>query len=794
MKFNLLKLISGLLTLSIIMLSTIMIIAEIYNEYNSFTNATKKMQAEYMNQQKELVKQDVKRVIRTIEYEHNLTEKRLKRSINNNVTRAFETIRFLWKKYHKIKTKKQITELIKDSLRPVHFWQGRGYYFILSLDGTEVLNSAYPELEGKNLSNSKDAEIRNSIRETIRYYKEGNSDRYLKGKWAKPTVKDTSKYEEISYTKLFKPYGWLIGTAEYLDEVKHQIQNDLLNQLANYRFGHEGYIFINHYDGRALLSNGQRIQTEKKLWESSGVGSKSVFDKELKAVTNKEGGFIYYKWKKLSSDSIVPKISFVYGLPEWQWIVGAGVYIDDLEKNTQILHNKLRLKFKNDLIRNIVILLLTLSVLLTIWFLLVRRIKTELSLFLSFFNQAAHSNQMISLDNIRFKEFYSLAKNANIMLQKKLVAEQEMLKIKKLESVGTLAGGIAHDFNNLLTGIFGNISLAKLQLKPENKIYRYMESAENAIERATGLTKQLLTFAKGGDPVKEDVDIETLVRDTAEFNLRGSNIKLDFQPTPFFWTTKADKGQFSQVIANLVINAKQAMTDGGTLQIRITNWDKKQNWIKIIIKDEGAGIPDEYINKIFDPYFTTKEEGTGLGLATVYSIVQKHGGKIEVESEINTGATFTIYLPAIKTDTHKPLSQVTATGKTNHPLFKGRVLLMDDTEMIRDTGNQMLQAIGLDVTLCEEGYCAIEQYRKALETDKTFDLVILDLTVPGGMGGRRTAEKILALDPHAKIVVSSGYSTDPIMANFKEYGFLGVIVKPYRMEELYKILQQISSL
>ena len=803
MKINLVKLISGILILTIVLLSLSMIIFEVLGKYNEYAADSKKMRIKYVEQQKQMVKREVERVIHTINYERVHSIIRLKKEIKSNVNHAYSIIQYLWEKYHQTKTKAQITHLVKDALSPIRFSEDRGYYFILDLDGNEILNPAFPEMEGKNLLASKDKEIQNNIRETIRWFKAGNSEMYQRGKWFKPKAKSTKKYFGISYSKLFKPYNWCIGTAEYLDEVESKIQDELIDQIAEYRFGAEGYIFINRYDGRAILSNGKRIRNNKTLWEAFGQKAKSVFDKELKAVQNKDGDYIYYSWEKLSSDTLVPKVSFIYGIPEWQWIVGAGVYIDDVEKDIENLRSTMLLKFKRNLFRNILILLIILAFFLFIWMILVRQIKNELSVFISFFKQAAHSNQMISLKDIKFKEFYTLAKDANIMLQKKLEAEEEMLKTKKLESIGILAGGIAHDFNNLLAGIFGNISLAKLNLKPDDKIYRYIESAEKAIERAVGLTKQLLTFSKGGDPVKEDINIGNLINDIAVFNLRGSSVKLDFQPALSIWLTKVDKGQFSQVIANLVINAKQAMPAGGTLYINIENCDKKtdcagiphssKNWIKITIRDEGTGIPEKYLNRIFDPYFTTKQDGSGLGLATVYSIIRKHGGIIKVDSELNRGTTFTIYLTAVEVSDTSSSQLDNVSNKTNQSTYTGRILLMDDNELVRESGRDMIESLGFDVEICEEGISAVELYKKSKTNNKSFDLVILDLTIPGGMGGLETAKKLLSIDPQARLIVSSGYSNDPVMANYHNYGFMGVIEKPYLIDDLRKIIKQALS-
>ncbi|MGD1076111.1 MAG: PAS domain S-box protein, partial [Thermodesulfovibrionales bacterium] len=366
--------------------------------------------------------------------------------------------------------------------------------------------------------------------------------------------------------------------------------------------------------------------------------------------------------------------------------------------------------------------------------------------------------------------------------------EGELLKVLKLESLGVLAGGIAHDFNNILTAIMGNISLAMLYVKPGNELFDRLLEAENASMRARSLTQQLLTFSKGGTPVKKTASIVDLIKESAGFVLRGSHVKCDFILEDKIWPVEVDEGQMSQVIQNLVINADQAMPDGGTISVRVENNVvgsedslplREGRYVKIMINDHGIGIPDEYREKIFDPFFTTKQKGSGLGLSTAYSIIKKHDGYITVESEIGSGTTFFIYLPASR----KRIAKKQAVGGV--PISgAGKVLFMDDEEMVRNTAGEMLRRIGYTVEFARDGAQLIEVYVKALVSGQPFDAVIMDLTIPGGMGGKETIKKLLEIDPAVKAIVSSGYSNDPVMADYKKHGFVGVIAKPYRIKQL----------
>ena len=373
--------------------------------------------------------------------------------------------------------------------------------------------------------------------------------------------------------------------------------------------------------------------------------------------------------------------------------------------------------------------------------------------------------------------------------------ETELFRTQKLESVGVLAGGIAHDFNNLLTAILGNISLAKDQISPGNTIFENLEDTEKAAMRAVTLTRQLLTFSKGGAPVKKIATITELIKDSASFSMRGANVKCEYQLPQDLWPIEVDAGQLSQVSQNLVINACQAMPDGGTLTIRGANEILSEHdqpplpagaYVKLSFHDQGSGISKENLLKIFDPYFTSKETGSGLGLAISYSIIKKHDGLIIVDSEPGNGSTFSIYLPATGGD---GLAQERVKKKIT--INTAKVLFMDDDETIVRMATRILQHLGCEVVAAMDGEEAIKLYFKAKEQGEPFDVVVMDLTIPGGMGGREAIGKIRAVDQEIKAIVSSGYATDSIMANFKEYGFNGVVAKPYTIEEFSKVLSEV---
>ncbi|MBU0943396.1 MAG: PAS domain S-box protein [Proteobacteria bacterium] len=374
--------------------------------------------------------------------------------------------------------------------------------------------------------------------------------------------------------------------------------------------------------------------------------------------------------------------------------------------------------------------------------------------------------------------------------------EEELLKIRKLESIGVLAGGIAHDFNNILSAILGNIELAAYRIGEEDiKTANLLADAQKASRRAAKLTQQLLTFSKGGVPVREATTLPEIVTDSAEFVLHGSQVFCTYSFPDELWLVDVDSGQIGQVIQNIILNAKHAMPEGGAIMIRCSNvQDAAQeallsvdtgDYVRITIQDTGTGIPQEIRDKVFDPYFTTKEEGSGLGLAICHSIINKHDGYLSVDSVFGKGTTFTIYLPAV----FSPDSRSEEKPGVVSSVRAARIMVMDDDEMVCKVAAAQLTILGHEPVLVGDGVQAINRYQELQDRGTPIDLVIMDLTIPGGMGGQEAAQKLLQLDPKAKIIVASGYSTDPVMANCREYGFCSAVAKPFDLLELSRAIE-----
>lgn len=374
-------------------------------------------------------------------------------------------------------------------------------------------------------------------------------------------------------------------------------------------------------------------------------------------------------------------------------------------------------------------------------------------------------------------------------------AENDLLTIQKLESIGTLAGGLAHDLNNILTGLFGNLSLAKALLNSKDPAHDFVVKAEDSLNRVTHITNKLLTFSKGGQPIVEQIGLAELAVDVIEFDLSGSNVIPVFNFEKPLWFANVDKGQIQQVFSNLTMNANQAMPRGGQLYVSLSNFDNSSAiipglnsglYIKVEIKDEGEGIDPSKIKNIFDPYFSTKQTGRGLGLASAHSIVSQHQGLILVDSKIDHGTLFTIYLPAVKKQniTKKEKKEIEEeVVNENH-----KVLLVDDDHVVCSIGEQFLKTLNCSVVIANNNKQAIDKFLEARNSGQPFNIAILDLTIPGESGGVETAQQLLHIDTTVKMIVSSGYSDDPVMANYADYGFSAILAKPYTLENLRKVL------
>ncbi len=370
--------------------------------------------------------------------------------------------------------------------------------------------------------------------------------------------------------------------------------------------------------------------------------------------------------------------------------------------------------------------------------------------------------------------------------------EEELLRRRNLESLGVLAGGIAHDFNNFLTVVQGNVELARMAAEDPRTVRESLDDIAGACERAAFLASQLLTFSKGGSPVRRLVPVAAIVADAVNLARAGAAMAINAHISAGLWSAQIDPGQIGQVLHNVLLNAREAMPEGGLVELSAANVlaeDAAGNtgqYVRIAVRDYGSGIPADVLPRIFDPYFTTKPRGAGLGLTSAYSIVRKHGGIISVSSQPGQGTLVTIDLPASRAAVAPPPAEISSENRG-----PWRLLVMDDEGAIRKLLKSILTTLGHEVTCAADGAEAIALYESALSSGRRFDAVLLDLTVPGGMGGIDAAARLKEMDRSAKLIVSSGYSDSQVLSDFRQYGFDDMIAKPWRAAQVGAVFERV---
>lgn len=884
----------------------------IREERQTFVRESALMKKNFLSEHKNRIKQETRRVLDYIRFTRANIDKNLRRQLKERVYEAYQIAGGIYNRFHNQLNTPRIEEMILAALRPIRFNRDRGYYYIYRMDGTLLLYPVKPETEGSNQFDLRDKRGVYVVRKEIaaaKQYGEG----FVVNTAAQAPGDPETIFPKIVFVKTFKPLNWYIGSKEYRVDFVAETQKAVLNRISNIRFGQDGYVFVFSLDGDVLLNASEPGMEGQNIWNVEGEDGKVVFRKISSAARSDGGDFVQYSWRRPSTGQVSRKLSYVARMDDWKWIVGAGVYLDEIDHAIAAKSIAMKQAVKNQFLKIALLFLILFVVAVLITLLFSRIVRKEFKVFMNFFKRAAVSHEPIDKEKLFALEFRNLADSVNEMLDErrkveislkeseerlavtfrsiadgvistdthnriillnrtaekltgwthheafgkplaeifkperqnggwfllslsgdkipieyktapihdkdnefigsvilfqdiaeKQKIENELRKAQRLESLGLLAGGIAHDFNNLLTSVLGNINLAKNLVTKQDKVYHPLTVAEDATLRTRNLTRQLLTFSRGGAPVKMVHDIGELIHQSVTFTLRGSSVKAEFNVLSELWPVEVDDGQMNQVFNNLVINAVQAMPRGGLLRINAENVlpkdldaglplvEQYDRYVKITVRDNGDGIPADVLPKIFDPYFTTKSGGSGLGLASVYSVVRKHGGHIEALSEPGQGTTFTLYIPACshceKPDPHDNQEE----SKTIDPdHIHGRILVMDDDDLVGDIVVRQLEFLGFQAELVQDGRQAIDRYKEALNSNHPVDIILMDLTIPGGMGGAEAMKRLLEIDPNVKAVVSSGYSNDPIMADYKKHGFKDCLVKPYKLDDLSDSLLKI---
>ncbi len=1006
----------------------------------------------YITQKKALIKDMVNNVISFVDSQKNDREKTIRKNVKERTYEGYTILSAIYNKYHGKLSDNKIKALSIDVLRSIRFAEGRGYYFIDDLQGITWLSPAKPELEGKNVLYIKDVTGKSIVGEFLKIVKE-KGEGYVEYWWHTPS-NPKNKYKKISYVKLFRPFGWIIGTGDYYLGNEKSLQKSILSSIANMRYSNNNYFFVLSKEGVMLANPFNTSDIGKNVLNVKDKNGKYITKEFLKVAEYPDGGYVEYIWKKPGTNKYVKKIGYAKLYKPWGWIIGTGVYMDDINKfidtQTMLLQKSMRKNFFNILLFTIILTIIGFFLHL----LIIHITKKNVNLILNSFKKAAHSHTKMDTDKILFSEFRKIAIYANkileditkekektlsllnaipdimfildkngviidykapekilimppekflgksikdvlsgkfkektiekilrniknvlkdgkqrhmkyelkvngekrlfesrflkfeedkvliiekditdkIKMEKNLeeerkrllvtlksigdgvivtdenghitlmnkVAEKltgwkekeakkekldtvfkiksekdgkplenpvtkvlrekrivslsnhtllisktgeermiedsaapiidkngkiigvvlvfrditekakvmrESINMERIKNVGILAARIAHDFNNFLGSILGGVEVLSVKIEKKgiivDEVKQDLEKMKDYIDRAKRLSKQLLTFAKGGITEIKVFSPAKLIKEVSEFSLSGTPIKLIFSIPENLWNIEGDEDQLFFAIQNILLNAKDAMPKGGNIYIALSNEEitdhpilSKGKYIKIAIKDEGMGIPKDKLDKIFEPKFTTKEEGSGFGLVSTYTIVKKHNGYIDVESEEGKGTTFYIFLPATEkeVETQKSIkTEEKETTTTKEPKKEAKILVMEDNEDLQEVFKEQLEYFGHTVEITSNGEEAIKAFKKAREKGKPFDLIIMDLTIKGGMGGKETIKHIREIDKKIPVIVSTGYAEDIIISTYKEHGFSEVLVKPFKMEKLKNLIKKLLS-
>ncbi|RJO66231.1 MAG: response regulator [Myxococcales bacterium] len=772
-----------------------------------FREEAERLRMEYVDQKKAQIRGEVEKVVDYIQYQWQQRRKRLQESIEARTKEAIGIAESIYARKHGIEPEAKVRKDALDVLRAIRFDDGRGYYFGTRLDGVEILFADRPEMEGKNLLAMQDTRGAYVIRDMIDLVKrEGGG--FYEYTWTKPN-EEGRDFPKIAYVERFEPFDGFIGTGEYIDDVERDIQREVLERIEKIRFGEDGYIFVVNYQGVTLMNGLQPQFIGKDMWEMTDPYGLKVIQMERKAVENPHGDFIYYHWEKPTTKQIAPKASFLKGFPQWEWMVGAGVYLDDVDLRIAGMEAEARLNARNDLLLLGWVLAGVLLAALAFSYAVSRFLRLEFDVFLAFFRKMETGGEPIETDRLLLREFRFLGNSANAMLQTRKAAEEEknllqeqLQQAMKMEAVGRLAGGMAHDFNNLLTSIIGNVELALMDLPPDHPLARDLGQINEAAHSAADLVRRLLAFSRKQVIEPKVTDLNKLIRSLHKMlkRLIGEDVELRTVEGQALGMVRVDPGQFEQVIVNLAVNARDAMPKGGNLVIETATVELDEaychrhsgvhpgEYVMLAVSDTGHGMSEEVKKHLFEPFFTTKsrERGTGLGLASIFGTVKQACGNIEVYSEENRGTTFKIYLPRAEEEREKPCSSPLP---EEMPRGGETILLVEDERMVRELTTKILKQLGYDVLCAADGDEAI---RTAEAHRGPIELLMTDVVMPG-MNGRQLAGRLAKIRPEMKVLYASGY-TENVIAHHgvveETVNFLG---KPYSIPALSKKIREVLS-
>jgi signal transduction histidine kinase len=777
----------------------------IFQEYSKFTTESQHLREAYMREQRTLIKQEVDRVVDYIQYQRSTTETALKNRIRERVEQAWTSADALYTKYRGQKSEGEIQGIIRESLRPVRFDQGRGYYFIYDMQGNNVLLPYSPQLEGRNLWDLQDSTGQYTIRRMVELMRD-KGEGFLSWHWYRPG--ETGKMsEKIGFSKVFAPFAWWIGTGEYVEDVEQEIQRQTLDRVNTIRFGQDGYIFV--YDFQAnTLAHFKPENLGVNQYHFRDPNGVPVLQELLRGCQQQEEGVFleYVGTIRPATGQPAAKLAYARAIKEWQWMVGTGVYVDEINEILAKKRAVLTQKIQRDLAFIVLILGFSLLLIALISRYITGRITTNIEEFKAFFDRAATGSSMIDHQAIHFAEFKDMALAANRMVDERNRAalalenlKEQLNRSRKMEALGVLAGGVAHDLNNVLSAVVGYPDLILASLPTDHPQRRFIEAVRDSGLKASEIVQDLLTLARRGvvQPVLLDLNslVEHYLAAPEGIKLRTNNpdLRIETQLASDLLPIKGSRVHVQKTIMNLIVNAAEAQPGGGVIRIATENRYLEQplqgyeqveegDYAVLSVADAGVGIPAEDLDHIFEPFFSKKKlgrSGTGLGMTVVWGTVQDHGGYITVATGEGQGTRFDLYFPATR---EAMAVQEESEGEVADYQGSGqRLLVVDDLAEQRDLARTMLERLGYRVQTAASGEEALEMLSR-----QPADLLLLDMIMHPGMDGLETYQQAVRLYPGQRAILVSGYAETERVQRAMELGAKRYVKKPYTIDSLAK--------
>ncbi len=779
----------------------------VFQEYSKFETESRHLKAEYVANQKALIKQEVDRVIDYIEYQRSTTEKALKDQIKDQVYQAYAVVENIYNQYQGSRSEEEIKGMIREALRPVRFYDGRGYFFIYDMQGNNVLLPFSPQLEGQNLWDLQDSKGLYTIRRMIEMLRE-KGEGFLNWHWYRPG--DAEKMsEKIGYSKYFKPLDWWVGTGEYIGDVEEEIQRQTLARINTIRFDNDNYIFVYDFEAKTLAHyKPENIGVNQ--WNFKDPNGVPVLQELILHSQQDKGYFLEYVGTiRPATGQPAPKIAYARAIKEWRWMVGAGVYVDEINAVLAQKRAALSMKIKQDLGVIVAILLFCIVLIALVSRYVTAKIASNMQGFNAFFARAATGTSMVDDRAIHFSEFKELALAANQMVDERNRAtaaiedlEQQLNRSRKMEALGMLAGGVAHDLNNVLAAIVGYPELILASMAPENPQRRYIVAVRDSGLKASEIVQDLLTLARQGVSQPVVLDLNTLVErylaspEYIKLHTNNPDIKEEVRLASDLLRIKGSSVHLQKTVMNLIVNAYEAQPHGGVLCVTTENRYIDQplpgyeqivegEYAVLTVADEGTGISKADLEHIFEPFFSKKtlgRSGTGLGMTVVWGTVQDHKGYITVSTAEGRGALFELYFPATREEMAQEnpeisLADYQGCGQT--------LLVVDDILEQRELAKAMLDRLGYATSIAASGEEAL-----AYLACQQVDLLLLDMIMAPGIDGLTTYQQALLLNPQQKAIIVSGYAeTDRVQAAM-DLGARRYVKKPYTLTGLAVAVQE----